>query len=70
MTVTVEHIQTDFDIFITGVGTGCRIGQLNVLAAVTMLSSFQGGDDRRELFLFSDMSAEEMRESFHREVYE
>ncbi|MBE5798512.1 MAG: LytR family transcriptional regulator [Clostridiales bacterium] len=43
---------------------------LNALAAVTMLSSFQGGDDRRELFLFSDMSADEMRESFHREVYE
>ena len=43
---------------------------LNVLAAVTMLSSFQGGDDRRELFLYSDMTAEQMKEAFHREVYE
>lgn len=43
---------------------------LNALAAVTMLSSFQGGDDRRELFLYSDMTAEEMKEAFHREVYE
>ena len=43
---------------------------LNALAAVTMLSSFQGGDDRRELFLYENMSAEEMRAAFHREVYE
>ena len=43
---------------------------LNALSAVTMLSSFQAGDDRRELFLGGDMSAQEMKESFHREVYE
>ena len=43
---------------------------LNVLAAVTMLSSFRGGDDRRELYLDAGMSAEEMRAAFHREVYE
>lgn len=43
---------------------------LNVLAAVTMLSSFRGGDDRRELYLSSDMTAEEMRAAFHQEVYE
>ena len=43
---------------------------LNVLAAVTMLSSFRGGDDRRELYLSADMSAEEMRAAFQREVYE
>jgi len=43
---------------------------LNALAAVTMLGSFQAGDDRRELALMSDMSAEEMRAAFHREVYE
>ncbi|MBR5559854.1 MAG: LCP family protein [Clostridia bacterium] len=43
---------------------------LNVLAAVTMLSSFRGGDDRRELYLGMDMSAEEMRAAFHQEVYE
>ena len=43
---------------------------LNALAAVTMLSSFQGGDDRRELFLYENMSAEEMRAAFNREVYE
>ena len=43
---------------------------LNALAAVTMLSSFQAGSDRRELFLYSDMTAEEMKASFHREVYE
>ncbi|MBR4040002.1 MAG: LCP family protein [Clostridia bacterium] len=43
---------------------------LNALAAVTMLSSFQAGDDRRELYLGSDMSPEQMREAFFREVYE
>lgn len=43
---------------------------LNALAAVTMLSSFQGGTDRRELYLYSDMSAQEMHDAFHREVYE
>lgn len=43
---------------------------LNALAAVTMLGSFQAGDDRRELALMSTMSAEEMRAVFHREVYE
>jgi len=43
---------------------------LNALAAVTMLSSFQGGKDRRELYLYSDMSAQEMHDAFHREVYE
>lgn len=43
---------------------------LNALAAVTMLSSFQAGSDRRELFLYGDMTAEEMKASFHREVYE
>lgn len=43
---------------------------LNALAAVTMLSSFQGGDDRRELALTSEMTAEEMRAAFYREVYE
>ena len=43
---------------------------LNALAGVTMLSSFQGGDDRRELYLYSDMSAEEMKAAFYKEVYE
>ena len=43
---------------------------LNPLAAGTMLSSFQAGDDRRELFLYTDMTAEEMRAAFHKEVYE
>jgi len=43
---------------------------LNAMAAVTMLSSFQGGKDRRELYLGSDMSAQEMHAAFHREVYE
>lgn len=43
---------------------------MNVLAAVTMVSSFQAGDDRRELVLTADMTAEDMREVFHREVYE
>lgn len=43
---------------------------LNVLAAVTMLTSFRGGDDRRELYLGSSMTAEEMRAAFHKEVYE
>ena len=43
---------------------------LNVMAAVTMLSSFRGGDDRRELYLGGEMSAEEMRAAFYREVYE
>lgn len=43
---------------------------LNVMAAVTMLSSFRGGDDRRELYLDAGMSAEEMRAAFYREVYE
>lgn len=43
---------------------------LNALAAVTMLGSFQGGDDRRELALMSDMTHEEMRAAFYREVYE
>ena len=43
---------------------------LNAMAAVTMLSSFQGGTDRRELYLYSDMSAQEMHDAFHREVYE
>ena len=43
---------------------------LNALAAVTMLGSFQAGDDRRELALLSTMPAEEMRAAFHREVYE
>ena len=43
---------------------------LNALAAVTMLGSFQAGDDRRELELTSSMSQEEMRAAFHREVYE
>lgn len=43
---------------------------LNAMAAVTMLSSFQGGKDRCELYLYSDMSAQEMHDAFHREVYE
>lgn len=43
---------------------------LNAMAAVTMLSSFQGGKDRRELYLYSDMTAQEMHDAFHREVYE
>lgn len=43
---------------------------LNALAAVTMLSSFQGGDDRRELYLGGEMTAEEMHAAFHKEVYE
>ncbi|MBQ7885560.1 MAG: LCP family protein [Clostridia bacterium] len=43
---------------------------LGAMAAVTMLSSFQGGSDRRELYLYSDMSQQEMRDAFRREVYE
>ena len=43
---------------------------LNALAGVTMLTSFQGGDDRRELYLYSDMSAQQMSEALYREVYE
>ncbi|MBR5301418.1 MAG: LCP family protein [Clostridia bacterium] len=43
---------------------------LNAMAAVTMLSSFQGGQDRRELYLYSGMTAQEMHDAFHREVYE
>ena len=43
---------------------------MNVLAAVTMLSSFQAGDDRRELLLSAEMSDEEIRSAFYREVYE
>ena len=43
---------------------------LNAMAAVTMLSSFQGGKDRRELYLYSDMSQQEMHDAFYREVYE
>lgn len=43
---------------------------MNAMAAVTMLSAFQAGDDRRELTLLSDMTPEAMREAFHREVYE
>ena len=43
---------------------------LNALPAVTMLGSFQGGDDRRELALMSNMTQEEMRAAFYREVYE
>ncbi len=43
---------------------------LNALSAVTMLSAFQGGDDRRELLLSGDMSPEAMKADFHREVYE
>ena len=43
---------------------------LNALAAVTMLGSFQGGSDRREIALMSSMSKEEMRAAFYREVYE
>ena len=43
---------------------------LNVLVAVTMLGSFQGGSDRRELALMSSMTVEEMRAAFRREVYE
>ena len=43
---------------------------LNAMAAVTMLSSFQGGKDRRELFLYSDMDMQAMRDAFYAEVYE
>ena len=43
---------------------------LNVMAAITMLSAFRAGDDRRELYLESGMTAEQMREAFYREVYE
>lgn len=43
---------------------------MNAVAAVTMFSSFQGGDDRRELALTGDMTPEAMREAFYREVYE
>lgn len=43
---------------------------MNAMAAVTMLSAFQGGDDRRELTLLAGMTPEAMREAFHREVYE
>lgn len=43
---------------------------LNALAAVTMLGSFQGGSDRREIALLSSMTESEMRDAFYREVYE
>lgn len=43
---------------------------LNALAGMTMLTSFQGGDDRRELYLYSDMSKQERIDAFRREVYE
>ena len=43
---------------------------LNALAAVTMLGSFQGGSDRREIALLSSMTQEEMHAAFYREVYE
>ena len=43
---------------------------LNAMAAVTMLSSFQGGQDRRELYLYSDMSVQAMHDAFYAEVYE
>jgi len=43
---------------------------LNVLTAVTMLGSFQGGSDRREIALMSSMTHDEMRAAFYREVYE
>ncbi len=43
---------------------------MNVMAAVTMLSSFQAGDDRRELLLPAELSEEEMRAALYREVYE
>ena len=43
---------------------------LNSMAAVTMLSSFQGGKDRRELYLYSDMSVQAMHDAFYAEVYE
>ena len=33
-------------------------------------ASFQGGKDRRELYLYSDMSAQERHDAFYREVYE
>ena len=45
---------------------------LNVMAAVTMVSAVQGGKDRRELLLSDteQADAQEMRAAFHREVYE
>ena len=43
---------------------------LNALAGMTMLTSFQGGDDRRELYLYSDMGKQERIDAFRREVYE
>lgn len=43
---------------------------LNPMAAVTMLSAFRAGSDRRELLLMSDMPVEEMRTAFYKEVYE
>lgn len=43
---------------------------MNALAAVTMVGSVQAGQDRRELALTADMTAEEMRAAFYREVYE
>lgn len=43
---------------------------MNAMAAVTMLSAFRAGDDRRELLLESSMTPETMRETFYREVYE
>ena len=43
---------------------------MNAMAAVTMLSAFQAGDDRRELLLESSMTPEAMREALYREVYE
>ena len=43
---------------------------MNAMAAVTMLSAFQAGDDCRELLLESSMTPEAMREALYREVYE
>lgn len=43
---------------------------LNALAAVTMLSSFQAGDDRRELYLYDTQTPQEMQAAFMKEVYE
>ena len=45
---------------------------LNVMAAVTMVSAVQGGKDRRELLLShtEQADAQEMRAAFYREVYE
>lgn len=45
---------------------------LNVVAAVTMVSAVQGGDDRRELYLSDEDMPEDgqMAAAFYREVYE